>query len=174
MWHPLALALVSCALAASHTESPPAEIASVIHADKPFGAGSYGALFITAYDAQLWTDAPHWGMEAPFALTLRYRMGFSTDEIVSRSRSEMKHVEPVLDDGALRTYSQEMAAVFPPVRAGDELTALYEPGKPVRFFHNGTATGEIEDAGFAEDFFGIWLSPRTSAGGLRKKLLRLK
>ena len=61
---------------------------------------------------------------------------------------------------------------------------LYQPGQPVRFFKNGAPTGEVSDSsvgaparadapGFAEDFFGVWLSPATSDPDLRKSLLHL-
>ena len=153
--------------------APPSEIAGVIHAGKPFGAGGYDFLFVTAYDAELWTDAPQWSMSSPFALTLRYHMNFTTDDMVSRSRKEMKRVNRSLDAGALKTDGEAMARVFPPVRSGDEITALYQPGEPLRFFRNGSSTGEVSDPAFARDFFGIWLSPRSSDPGLRKALLKL-
>jgi hypothetical protein len=149
----------------------PAEVASVIHADTPYGKGSYKALFITAYDAELWTDAKGWSMKAPFALTQKYHMGFSTDDFVSRGTSEMKHVDPTLDDATMKRFGDEMAKVFPAVKEGDTITALYQPGKPVKFFHNGTATGEVADKAFAKPFFGIWLSPKTSGTSLRADLL---
>jgi hypothetical protein len=60
------------------------------------------------------------------------------------------------------------------VKSGDRLVALYVPGKPVMFSHNGEPTGSIAGDSFARDFFGIWLSPNTSAPSLRKDLLRLK
>jgi hypothetical protein len=53
------------------------------------------------------------------------------------------------------------------------ITALYEPGKPVAVYRNGSETGRI-DAAYAKDFFGVWLSPRTSDASLRKGLLKLK
>ena len=64
----------------------PAEAGSVIHAATPYGSGKYAVLFITAYDAELWTDAARWSMAAPFALTLRYHIGFSSDYLVNRAR----------------------------------------------------------------------------------------
>jgi len=42
------------------------------------------------------------------------------------------------------------------------------------FSHNGAPTGSIAGEDFARDFFGIWLSPNTSAPSLRKNLLKLK
>jgi hypothetical protein len=152
----------------------PAEIAGVIHADAPYGKGSYGAVIITAYDAELWTDAAAWSMDAPFALTLHYHMGFSTDDFVSRGIGEMKHVDPSLDDATLKRFGAAMTKTFPPVKDGDTTTALYQPGQPVKVFHNGAPTGEIADKDFAAPFFGIWLSPKSSAPSLRAQLLRLK
>jgi Chalcone isomerase-like len=163
-----------CLIATPAWASAPTEIASVIHSDAPYGTGKYTFLLMTAYDAELWTDAPQWSMDKIFALTLRYHMDFSTNGIVSRSLEEMKHVDPSLSNTALSSYSDAMAKTFPSVKDGDEITALYEPGKPVRFFLNGAATGEIADATFATDFFAIWLSPQSSDLKLRQALLKLK
>jgi Chalcone isomerase-like len=151
----------------------PAEIASVIHAATPYGTGKYAVLFITAYDTELWTDAPHWSMDTPFALTLRYHIGFSSSYLVNRSLREMKGVDPKLSDADIERYRKAMA-FFAPASSGDEMTMLYQPGQPVRFFKNGAPTGEVNEPGFAQDFFGVWLSPATSEPDLRKSLLNLK
>lgn len=169
-----ALAFAGCFFLGPAWAAPPKEIASVIHADAPHGKGTYTALVITAYDAELWTDAAQWSMDAPFALRLRYHMGFSTDDFVSRARSEMHHVDPALTDVQLDDFAKAMIPVFPPVKDGDTITALYQPGKPVTVFHNGAATGSIDAKGFAAPFFGIWLSPNSSAPGLRAALLGAK
>jgi hypothetical protein len=151
----------------------PAEMASAIKADKPYGEGAVRVLFLTAYDAQYWTDAKGWSMDAPFALKLSYGMGFSAAELVARTKKEMRHVAPALDDAAIDAYGAELRRVFPDVKKGDAITALYRPGRPVMFFLNGKPTGSVADAGFAAPFFGIWLSPATSDPGLRAKLLHL-
>jgi hypothetical protein len=65
-------------------------------------------------------------------------------------------------------------AFFAPASSGDEMTMLYQPGQPTRFFKNGALTGEVSEPGFAQDFFGVWLSPATSEPDLRKSLLNLK
>lgn len=152
----------------------PTEIATVIHANAPYGKGSYGMIVVTAYDAELWTDAAKWSMDTPFALTLRYHMAFSTEDFVGRGLDEMKRVDPALDETARKRFGDAMTRVFPPVKDGDTITALYQPGQPVKIFHNGRLAGEIADKDFAEPFFGIWLSPKTSAPSLRANLLHLK
>ena len=151
----------------------PAEIASVIHAATPYGTGKYAVLFITAYDAEVWTDAPQWSMNAPFALTLRYHIGFSSDYLLNRTLREMKGVDPKLSDADIARYKKAMA-FFAAASSGDEMTMLYQPGEPVKFFKNGAPTGEVNEPGFAQDFFGVWLSPATSEPDLRKSLLNLK
>jgi hypothetical protein len=150
----------------------PAETAGEIRADVPYGSGDYTLLLLPVYTAALWTDAASWSMNAPFAITLQYDMSFSSREIVARAQKEMRHIDPALDDDALQHFGAELSKVLPSVNRGDAMTALYVPGKPVRFFKNGTLTGEVADKGFADDFFGIWLSPQTSAPSLRKDLLK--
>ena len=165
--------LLLAALIATPASAAPAEIASVIHAATPYGAGKYAVLFITAYDAEVWTDASQWSMNAPFALTLRYHIGFSSDYLLNRTLREMKHVDPALNDAGVERYRKAMA-FFAPASSGDEMTMLYQPGQPVKFFKNGAPTGEVSEPGFAQDFFGVWLSPNTSEPDLRKSLLNLK
>lgn len=166
-----ALLLGFCLAATPALAAAPAEIAPVIHAKTPYGEGDYTFLLMTAYQAQLWTDAPQWSMRAPFALTIRYGMGFSTDDFVSRAIDEMKHVDPSLSQQTLDSYAAAMTKVFPPVEKGDEITALYRPGKPVKVFKNGAPTGSVAAKGFAQPFFGIWLSPASSDPTLRNMLL---
>ena len=174
MWRLAVLALAGWFSLTPAWAEPPREIASTIHAAAPLGKGTYTVLVITAYDAELWTDAARWNMQKPFALRLRYHMGFSTDDFVSRSRSEMKHVDPSLTDAQLDAFARAMTPAFPPVKDGDTITALYRPGKPIAVFHNGAPTAVINARGFATPFFGIWLSPKTSAPGLRAALLGTK
>lgn len=168
-----ALALLALSLTAA-AMTRPAELGGAINATKPYGSGSLTWLVFTAYDATLWTDAPQWSMNAPFALTLRYRMSFTTDELVERTVDEMAKVSPAASKASLAAYSSALRRAFPNVKDGDRITALHVPGTAVRFFHNGNRTAEIADPTFADPFFGIWLSPRTSEPRLRAELLRLR
>src|ERR1700749_4233281 len=134
--------LFSLALfAATPAWAAPPELASVIKADKPFGEGHMNFLFIKAYNARLWTDAPTWSMDQPFAMEITYGLGFDTDDLVERTIKEMKNVDPAFSDADVARLTPELNKVYPPVKAGDRLVALYVPGKPVQFSHNGEATG---------------------------------
>ena len=151
----------------------PPEIAPVIHAQAPYGEGRVRLLFVPVYSASLWTDAAHWSLDAPTAMTIDYDMGFDTGDLVERTLKEMRHVDPALGEAEVAKLTTELDKVYPPVKSGDRITALYRPGQAIAFFHNGAPTGSI-DASYAGDFFGIWLSPATSDPGLRKKLLKLQ
>ncbi len=70
-----------------------------------------------------------------------------------------------------QAWRQAMQAAFPDVGPGDVLTGLHLPGQGVRFLANGQVTADIQDAEFAQLFFGIWLSERTSEPRLRQALL---
>lgn len=169
-----ALALFATTAIGTPALAAPPEIAGVIKSDKPFGEGHVNFLFIKAYNARLWTDAPAWSMDSPCAMEITYGMGFDTDDLVERTIKEMKNVDPGLSDADVTKLTPELDKVYPPVKSGDRLVALYVPGQPVMFSHNGKPTGSIGGTGFAKDFFGIWLSPNTSAPDLRKDLLKLK
>ena len=165
----LTIALTATAFAMTR----PVEIGGAINAAKPYGQGSLSWLFITAYDASLWTDARQWSMNERFALTLVYRMSFTTEELANRTIDEMQSVAPHISVQSLTSYRALLQRAFPAVKAGDRITALHTPGSPVRFFHNGKLTAESADPAFAEPFFAFWLSPKTSERKLRSALLRL-
>jgi hypothetical protein len=170
----LALALLSPLLFSTGPAlAAPAEIASTIKADKPYGEGHVSLLLIKAYNARFWTDAAGWSMDAPCAMEITYGMGFDTDDLVERTIKEMKNVDPELNDTEVAKLTPQLIKAYPAVKSGDRLTALYVPGKPVAFFYNGAPTSSIDNA-YAKDFFGLWLLPNTSRPGLRKELLRLK
>lgn len=170
----IAFVLVFCGtqLTSFATLAAPAEVADVIHATQPYGKGSYRFLMMSAYSAQLWTDADRWNMDVPFALTLTYDMHFSTDDMVSRTTREMKHVDPALNDDTLSVYAEQLRKAFPTVSPGDRITALSVPGAPVRFYRDGVLTASIDDPAMNRDFFAIWLSQRSSDASLRRELLR--
>jgi hypothetical protein len=169
--HLLILALASCNAWLAPAIAAPAEVADMIHATQPYGQAPYRFLTITAYTAQLWTDASHWNMNVPFALTLTYGMHFSTDGMVSRTREELKHVDPALSDDVLSAYVAKLDKAFPPVAPDDRITALSLPGGHARFYYNGTLTATIDDPDLNRDFFSIWLSPRSSDPELEAKLV---
>ncbi len=169
----IAVAFVVLAGLAAAASARPGELNGTISAERPYGTASLTWLFLTAYEASLWTDAKAWSMEAPFALSITYSMSFTREELVERTVDEMRKVSPSLSKEAVARFGAALAKAYPNVESGDRVTALHVPGQPVRFFHKGRPTTSIDEAGFAEPFFGIWLSPKTSEPSVRRGLLGL-
>ena len=125
------------------------------------------------YDAALWVT-PGFTAQAPerhaFALELHYLRDFSARDIASRSIDEMRRSGPLTPEQAAQ-WQKALETTLPDVRKGDRLTGVNQPGQPTAFWLNGKPIGEIAGADFAQRFFGIWLSPQTSAPQLRDALL---
>jgi hypothetical protein len=153
-------------------DAPP-EIVPYIKAQTPYGSATVTRMMIRVYDATLWTDAKPWSMHAPFALTLRYGFHFSSQSLVERTLEEMQHVDHVPQQ-TQQALKLQLARVFPDVRSGDTITALFLPGKKTLFFHNSKPTGTIVGEEFGKVFFDIWLSPNTSEPDARHQLLAEK
>jgi hypothetical protein len=127
------------------------------------------------YDATLWTSPgfePTAAHEHELALELQYLRNFEAKDIAQRSIQEMRRIAKP-STGQEQAWMAQMLRVFPNIRKGDRLLGVQRPGQAAVFWHNGQLRGEIADPEFAKLFFGIWLSPRTSAPAFRARLLGL-
>lgn len=130
---------------------------------------------LRVYHAQLWTlpdfRAPQ-ATEQALVLELEYLRDLKGAAIAERSLQEMRRAGPLTEAQGQR-WLADMQRVFPDVKAGDRITGQHLPGQGARFWHNGRAVGQVEDAAFARLFFGIWLAPTTSEPDMRQALLGL-
>jgi hypothetical protein len=170
------LALLAAAPVAGLAQSgaaPPPEVSSALPGAKLQGQGRLRFLGLHVYDAVLWTVTRLADAEAPngaLALELRYARTLRGPLIAERSIEEMRRVGE-FSEGDAQRWLEAMKRLFPDVSAGDRITGVHKPGEAALFFVNGRASGEVRDARFAQLFFGIWLSPRTSQPALRSQLL---
>jgi hypothetical protein len=151
----------------------PPEVAQKLPQARLQGAGRFRYFGFHVYDAQLWVPSgfdPGSLFSQPFALSLVYARSLKARDIAERSIEEMHRQAALSEVEALR-WLLAMTAAFADVRNGDRLTGLYQPGVGAGFFLNGQATRAIGESRFATLFFGIWLSPATSAPALRRELL---
>ncbi len=126
------------------------------------------------YDARLWAPQGFRFNQATqfrFALELQYLRRLDGDAIASRSLDEMRRLATVTDAQA-QSWLLAMREVFPNVNEGDRITGINVPGEGVEFWVNGQRAGDVKDPVFANLFFGIWLSERTSEPKLRAQLLQ--
>lgn len=168
----LLLATAALPLAAAQAVAAPPEVASAWPQARRIGQGAFRFLGLAVYDARLWAPAPlssqDWATQ-PFALELAYARALPGSRIAERSLDEMRRQGPFEADQAER-WLATLRATFPDVRPGDRLTGLHRPGTGAAFHHNGAAVASWSDGVLAQRFFGIWMSPQTSAPALREAL----
>lgn len=134
------------------------------------GEGRMSYLMFDLYDAALYASEGALGSSKPFALKLSYLRALKGDKIADRSKIEMQK-QNRWSDQQLDLWHQKMLQIFPDVDQGDELTGVYTRSGKTLFFKAGKEIGTINDPDFGLAFFDIWLSEKTSAPDLRKKLL---
>ncbi len=171
--HVAAGALLALLVVPAGAAEQPTEVRSALPAATLAGSSRFTVWGFGVYDARLWVEP---GFEANtydshgFALELNYLRDFSNHAITDRSIDEMQRLAPI-PEAKRASWRQSLRAAFPDVRKGDRITGINRPGVGAVFMTNGRPTGEIRDPEFARQFFGIWLSARTSEPRLRAALL---
>jgi Chalcone isomerase-like len=161
--------------ASQKAAAPPVEVASYIPDVRSIGSTRLKVLGFQIYDARLWAEPdfqPTAYDESRFALEITYLRSFDNNAVADRSIKEMRKLGKFSDTQQAQWLAQ-MRAIFPDIAKGDRLTGIHQPGVGAAFSFNGKPIGEIKDAEFARLFFGIWLSPQTSAPEMRRELLGL-
>ena len=166
-------AALACTLPA-RAAPPEATLTAALQDKASVGQARLKVWGFDVYDATLYArpgfDAARFG-EQRFALELAYLRNFDGADIAERSIEEMRRVAP-LDDARAAAWLKAMTDLFPDVKKGDRITGVHVPGTGARYYLNGRLLGEIGDDAFSRQFFGIWLSPRTSQPRMRETLLQ--
>lgn len=131
-----------------------------------WGSGEYRWLGLPIYEATLWAGEDP--QRPPLVLRLDYRWAIEGAQIAAASAREMRRLGG--EERQIALWETRMREIFPSVKSGDSLLGEYRNGR-VRFYFNARLLAEIDDGDFAEQFFAIWLHPRTSAPALRTALL---
>jgi Chalcone isomerase-like len=164
----------SSAFALQNADAKPAELAALPNA-RSVGVAQLKVWGFKVYDARLWAELefnPQDYARRAFALEINYLRSFDNDAVAERSIQEMRGIGSMSEAQATQWLAQ-MRKIFPDIAIGDRLVGLHKPGIGAIFSFNGKPVGEILDPEFARLFFGIWLSPKTSAPQLRRSLLGL-
>lgn len=139
------------------------------------GKAAFSFAFWDVYDATLYAPKGVLKPDAPFALSLQYKREFSGKDIAERSVDEMRG-QGFTDKQKLADWQKQMENIFPDVKAGTMLTAVFDSNAATTFYQNNNnqPIGKVEDAEFTRQFSAIWLGEKTSEPEMRKKLLGLK
>ncbi|MDP9126731.1 MAG: chalcone isomerase family protein [Pseudomonadota bacterium] len=147
-------------------------ISSAVPKASVVGHGRLSYVFWDVYDATLYAPEGHWIPNKPFALSVEYHTPIEGKDIADRSAQEMRN-EGLADEIKLAAWHAQMKSVFPDVKSGTTLTAVYVPGRQTIFYEGDQPIGVIKGNDFAGYFFGIWLSDKTTEPALRRALLGL-
>lgn len=165
LWLPLA--------APVHANTPAEAAEAALSGKAPRGQSLFRYWGFEVYVATLYTTPafrPEGFEQQRLALELQYRRAFKGADIAQRSIDEMQDIAPLTPAQAAE-WKAAMERVFPDVAPGDRLMGVHLPGRGAHFYYNGRLRGVVDDPVFAERFFGIWLSPRTSQPRLREALI---
>ena len=169
----LALALAGAPGAALLANTPEPTVDAALKEHRAVGQARLRVWGFEVYDASLWTapgfDAQRYA-EHRFGLELSYLRSFKGADIAERSIDEMKDLATIEPAQATR-WTKAMSSLFPDVKRGDRITGVHVPGSGARFYLNGQLRATVDDPAFSARFFGIWLSPNTSAPQLRTALI---
>lgn len=133
-----------------------------------WGSGSLRRFGFLVYEATLWAG-DNLSTQPPLALSLTYQRHIKGRAIAEASVDQMRRFDA--SDAQLARWGEQMQALFPNVKPGDQIVGLRLKDRAA-FFFNERPIGEIADADFAQTFFAIWLDPRTSEPDLRAALLK--
>jgi len=167
----LATTAALCGTAQASTAEPTA--AAALSGKQTVGSSLFRYWGFEVYQATLHAGA---GFDAErfeqqrFALELQYRRAFKGRDIAQRSLDEMQAIAP-LNAQQAADWLAAMQRAFPDIQPGDRLLGVHVPGSGARFYFNGQLRATVDDPAFSARFFGIWLSPRTSAPQLRAALI---
>lgn len=164
----LAVTLYSGALVAGWQEALPDA--------RKIGDGELRILGLAIYSAQFWSPSQPLveplDLNAPFALELTYQRSISRESLIAASLKEIRRLSPrALPQESLDSWEREMRLAFVDVQAGDQITAVYLPGKGAHFYSGAQLRHVVRDEQFARAFFAIWLDRRTRNPTLRTRLL---
>lgn len=161
------------AIAAPAPTTVPTEVAADLKQVQLRGRAPLRFFGLLVYEARLWAQ-PAFEAERydqlPFALELEYARKLEGPAIAERSIAEMRRVGE-FTEAQSKAWLAFMNQAFPNVGAQDRLTGVHDGAGGVRFYFNGKQTAATQDKAYARLFFGIWLSPKTSAPGLRNALI---
>lgn len=135
------------------------------------GKGMMKWTFFHLYEAEYLAPSKSFDLKQPFALKLTYQRHLKGHLIAERTGVEMEKVG--FKNPQVEKWVGELKTIFPDVQEGTTLVGYYQPGVGTQFFNGEKMIGEIKGEDFANAFFSIWLSPKTSEPQLRKKLLSL-
>ncbi len=163
--------VMSLGLISGTAHAAPPEVKAHFTETAPYSTASFRMLMFKVYDIELYTDAEQWSYDAPFALRLIYDTSIEGEDIAERSVDEIEKYHTLTPEEQ-KEYLATFTRLFPNVKTGDSLTAVYAPGKDMQLYFNGALRGTVTDLTLARRFLDIWLTPKSEYPDIRNTLVK--
>ncbi len=124
---------------------------------------------VTLYEATLLAPDGQFRPDAPHALQIAYRYGFSREQLARATLKEIERLQGEREDR--EALFDRFRKLFIDVAPGDRITGVHLPGQGADFYGPQGYLGRLPDPTLAAAFFEIWLDPRTREPDLRRQLL---
>ncbi len=133
------------------------------------GSGALTWWGVTLYEATLLAPDGQFRPDAPHALQIAYRYGFSREQLARATLKEIERLQGEREDR--EALFDRFRTLFIDVAPGDRITGIHLPGQGADFYGPQGYLGRLPDPTLAAAFFEIWLDPRTRKPDLRRQLL---
>lgn len=124
------------------------------------GQVQYRWLWMDLYDAEFWSARAITNRDEIYAmrhaLRLTYDRNFERTLLINSSLDLLAEQAP-LTTQQQQAWRTDLELIFPSVRKGDRIAAVYDPKGMIHFYLNDQPKGSIDDALFARRFMQIWL-----------------
>ncbi|MQY44067.1 hypothetical protein GG681_15590 [Epibacterium sp. SM1969] len=133
------------------------------------GSASFRWLGVNIYDATLYTQSARgFSWNNPLALELIYKTGVSGKKLAGSAVIEISRLEGKPADH--QEFMAKLRSCFRDVKTGDRYVAVSPAKNRVNLSLNGRRTCSVNHPGARERFLGIWLSPKSRAPKLSRRL----
>ncbi len=131
------------------------------------GHGTFTKFGFEIYQAHFYVDEVK--AVKKYAIILNYSRKIEKEALLKATIEQLER----LGYSSKKTdeWKNQLEKIYPNINKGDHLTAIFNPANGTTFVYGDKIIGNINNPEFSEAFFGIWLSPKTSAPELRSKLL---
>jgi hypothetical protein len=131
------------------------------------GHGTFTKFGFEIYQAHLYVDEVK--ETKKFAIILNYSRKIEKEALLKATVEQLERLG--YSSKKTEDWKNQLEKIYPNINKGDHLTAIFNPSNGTTFLYGDKVIGNVNSSEFAEAFFGIWLSPKTSAPELRSKLL---
>lgn len=142
---------------------------------QPLGEGRFSRWLFDIYDARLYAATSRWPGEVrqalPLALELTYLRTIPAKALLAATAEQWQELPAWANEPRCQQWLDELHQLWPDVNPGDRLAAVVDAQGQTHFYFNDSPLGTVVDPLFGKAFLDIWLSPNTSAPGLRAQLI---